>query len=280
MQEENHRVMDYFTYMLPVFQELSASDIGVSLTNLNSYLLYKPGNALDLKVAVGSPIKPGSAVYRAIHERRKVIIKGDKALFGQAYIAVAIPVYNDKREIIGAACLQESVERQEVLKEMAVRLMSSTGTLAGTTQEISAQTQEIAAVSKSLSQLAQQSQMRMQETEQVMGLINMVTEQTNLLGLNAAIEAARVGEQGRGFGVVANEIRKLSVSSAGSVKQIATIIKGIQADSRDTRQQMEHIDEVIAQIAEAVAGVADAMQQVSAMAEKLETIAEKLGQGN
>ncbi|HEY3425642.1 MAG TPA: methyl-accepting chemotaxis protein [Negativicutes bacterium] len=277
MQEENHSVMDYFTYMLPVFQELSASDIGVSLTNLNCYLLYKPGSALDLKVAVGSPIKPGSAVYRAIHERRKVIIKGDKALFGQAYIAVAIPIYNDKREIIGAACLQESVERQEVLKEMAVKLMSSTGTLAGTTQEISAQTQEIAAVSKSLSQLAQQSQMRMQETEQVMGLINMVTEQTNLLGLNAAIEAARVGEQGRGFGVVANEIRKLSVSSAGSVKQIATIIKGIQADSRDTRQQMEHIDEVIAQIAEAVAGVADAMQQVSAMAEKLETIAEELG---
>lgn len=79
-----------------------------------------------------------------------------------------------------------------------------------------------------------------QEIGEITELISDITEQTNVLALNAAIQAASAGEAGRGFSVVAEEVQRLAERSADATRQIATLVRAIQADTQDAVQAMEH----------------------------------------
>jgi len=276
MSISNEDILANLVLALPVIQQALNGGAGVTLTDREKFLLYKPGNKLDLKVPANQPIKVGSGVYCAIHERRRIAMRFDNTLYGLPYTSVAVPVFNEQNEVIGAVAITQPVELQESIKQMAGDLLDDMNLLAATTEEISAQTQEIAATSRTLAQVSSESQVRVKETDQVLGLIRNVTSETNLLGLNAAIEAARVGDQGRGFGVVAGEIRKLATTSSESVKKIEAIVGSIKSDGFTIYSQINDTQAAINQIATAVTQVAETIQQVSKMVLQLDKIAESL----
>lgn len=276
MSEELNLVLEKFLHVMPQISAMFSADIGVAVTDREKYLLYKPGCNLDLKITAGTPLKPGTAIVRAMNENRRVVVRGDKATFGLPYIATAVPILDSTGSVVGGAVIIESVEQQDLLKEMAEKLADSTNALASTAEEISAQTEEVSALSRTMLIAANQSQSRLQETNQVVGLIKAIAGQTNMLGLNAAIEAARVGEQGRGFGVVAEEIRKLATSTGNSIKQIEATLRAIREDSRKNHEQAGRIDEVMPQIAQAITQVAGSVQEVNEMARVLNQMADDL----
>jgi len=276
VQTEDQEILERYLYVMARLNDFVPADYGVTVADCEKYLLYKPAKSLDLKVIAGDAIRAGSATHKAITEKKRFFNKIDKAVRGIPYVALANPIFNDRNEVIGSVVISESIERYDSFKEMAASLTDAISTLASTSEQISAQAEEISAVSHKVTQSSLESQKRAKETDQVLGLIRSISSQTNLLGLNAAIEAARVGEQGRGFGVVAEEIRKLASSSAESIKKVELIMKLIQDASESSYHQTTQIEGGITQIAEALGQVAASVQQINAMATKLDQFANKL----
>ncbi|BAU29074.1 methyl-accepting chemotaxis protein [Aneurinibacillus soli] len=162
--------------------------------------------------------------------------------------------------------LEKAMEGNQAIQTTIQQMNSISETVEGFTQKI-----------KELGE-------RSNEIGEIVEVITSIAGQTNLLALNAAIEAARAGEQGKGFAVVADEVRKLAEQSAQSSEQIARLITGIQVDTNAavistenvtkeveegihvvhiTGEYFKQIENEIDQVANQIKDVSDSVRQIS-----------------
>jgi methyl-accepting chemotaxis protein len=123
---------------------------------------------------------------------------------------------------------------------------------------VSATARKVAALGKSSDQIGR-----------IIGVIDDIADQTNLLALNAAIEAARAGEQGRGFAVVADEVRKLAERTTTATKEIAQMIRTIQEETKSAVDAMEAGTQQTEQGVSTTSQVGDALKEIIHMSDNV-----------
>lgn len=117
---------------------------------------------------------------------------------------------------------------------------------------------------------------RSAEIGKIVGVINDIADQTNLLALNAAIEAARAGEQGRGFAVVADEVKKLAERTGAATKEISTMIKAIQQDTEQAITSTEKGVGAVHEASEHAREAGKALDEILAQAEQVTSMVQQI----
>ena len=187
----------------------------------------------------------------------------------------------------GANLMMMLVEsREEMIHTLhgeAERLAQMSNQLTITMQEVSKVVEDLAANAQSMAvqgieliQSAQGAVLQLGETEEVVSIITSIAKQTKLLGLNAAIEAARSGEQGRGFAVVADEVKKLAENSTESTEKISGILADIEASVQEITASVEEAGQVVQNQAERTQSMAASIEQLESMSQELSALAQHL----
>ncbi|RZL64168.1 MAG: methyl-accepting chemotaxis protein [Variovorax sp.] len=133
---------------------------------------------------------------------------------------------------------------------------------------------QIQETSKRIKRLGESSQ----EIGEITELISDITEQTNVLALNAAIQAASAGEAGRGFSVVAEEVQRLAERSADATRQISALVKAIQTDTQDAVGAMERSTQGVVEGAKLSDNAGTALSEIDRVSRRLADLIEQISQ--
>jgi len=248
-------ILRSFSIVLPYLNDLARDDAAFGLTDNEKYIQYESPEGFELQ------LKGGSELLDVIKDslRSGKLEKGDTSVAKKEIKVISIPIRNSKGQIIGTISsgidlnnsnqLVNSIsEISESLDQVSIsvnQLANSASNFALTAQKTLKQAQDVMETSK--------------KTSDAIEIINSIANQTNLLGLNAAIESARAGEHGRGFNVVSTEIRKLATQSKESTRtinniamnmneSINTIIGSVNESASESENQAAAIEEISATI--------------------------------
>lgn len=272
--EKEVKLLDAFIKVAPFLNQLTQDDITIGIYDTEKLMINIPGNTFSLNVKPGDQLAEGDIITKAIRENRQKSELVPKELFGFPLIARAIPLHDENGTVIGGVGLGTSLEKANKLHEVAESLSAVVEQSAASVQEVTGSINKLAEHVTSVSSQVKKVSDSTDEIGEVSTVVKGISDQSNLLGLNASIEAARAGEVGKGFSVVAQEIRKLANNSKDNVKKIDEATGKIQNLINELDDAFSGIHEMTDKQAAAIQEISSTVQEISTSAQDLAKLAE------
>lgn len=255
------RIFESLIDTAPIIKELFYEDTAIVVEDSEKILFISEGKDVKVPSKVGDKLDDNFIRNKVNSDKKTIHTVLTKEEHGVDLKLVHIPIKNSNNNVIGLICLIRNTEKESAVRNISKELMTA---LVETNNAINEIEDSAVKLSENVSEIidkVEKTEVNINESSRVLDLIKNISKQTNMLGLNASIEAARAGENGKGFSVVATEMRKLSQLSGDASKQIdsylgemknsiESITKSIQNLGSIALSQSENIEEVSTTIEE------------------------------
>ncbi|WP_227779980.1 methyl-accepting chemotaxis protein [Paenibacillus sp. P13VS] len=249
---------------MPFVRQMFRDDVSISINDHEKVLYFSEANGLEIGVKVGDELHEDYKDFKMLTNRdSRTVARMPGDLQGRPFDAILIPI-KENDQVVGILGVNYALDNHIILEKLISENEATINALLGGIQQIAAHSEELSATSEEILRNSKQAAENSVSVTKVTNVIREVSEQTNLLGLNAMIEAARVGDLGSGFGVVASEVRKLSDHTKQAASDIETSLGSVQ-------ESMKHMELEIGQITSATV---DQAQLVSEFMQSIEQLSE------
>ncbi|GKX65166.1 methyl-accepting chemotaxis protein [Inconstantimicrobium mannanitabidum] len=265
--------LEPFLKVAPVIKDMLQEDIMIVVTDTTKFIYYSPGYKLDTKISIGIEIPTNGAVYKALKsgEISSAIIS--KEAYGIPFKSISYPVKDSNGNVIGVVCIGKSLEEQYKVEESTDTLFSSLEETSASVEEISSGSEKLLNIIGNLVETSKETEKQIKESNEIISLMQNIASKSNLLGLNAAIEAARSGEQGKGFAVVASEMRKLAQLSSESSQKVSNALFEISKSTEEVFKIINEVQSISETQAAATEEITATLEEVTASAQTVVEIA-------
>lgn len=276
-ERQNDRNQQAILRLLDEVMNLAEGDLTVNATVSEDFtgaiadsLNYAIASLRDLVATInGVADELGSVARRSQREILALSVRSEKQAQSILQANTSIGQVSDTAERVAS----DATESAQVARRSVDTAAKGAKTVRSTIDGMNTIREQIQETAKRIKRLGESSQ----EIGDIIGLINDVAEQTNVLALNAAIQASAAGEAGRGFAVVADEVQRLAERSAAATRQVESLVKAIQADTSEAIHSMERSTSNVVAGAEQAQAAGEALQEIETesrgLAERVDRIA-------